>query len=63
MKRTERLLSWIGDSTTCKGCGTKIYWIITKNKKPMPVDPDGEPHFATCPKAADFRKEKNERDN
>jgi len=59
MKKTERLLSWIGDPTVCKGCGAKIYWIVTKNKKPMPIDPDGEPHHATCPKVDDFRR-KNE---
>ena len=58
MKRTERLLRWIGDADVCKGCGAKIYWITTKNKKQMPIDPDGEPHHATCPKVDMFRKKK-----
>lgn len=42
----------------CKGCGAVIYWILTKNKKRMPVDPDGTSHFATCPAAGKFRKDK-----
>jgi len=56
MKKTERLLKLIVDSTACGGCGLKIYWIVTKNGKKMPVNPDGEPHHATCPKVEDFRK-------
>lgn len=59
MKRTERLLRWIGDSDACKGCGRKIYWIVTKNNKMMPIDPDGEPHHATCSHVEEFRKKKN----
>lgn len=55
MKRAERLLRWIGDSAVCKGCSRKIYWIITKNKKKMPIDPDGEPHWATCSCPEKFR--------
>jgi hypothetical protein len=42
----------------CKGCGAKIYWIKTDKGKNMPVDPDGVPHFATCPKVVQFRKVK-----
>lgn len=56
MKKIERLLRWMGDSDVCKGCGAKIYWIKTKRGKNMPIDPDGEPHHATCPKVEDFRK-------
>ena len=40
----------------CRGCLQPIYWIITKTGKRMPVDPDGTSHFATCPKAKEFRK-------
>lgn len=40
----------------CRGCLQPIYWIITKAGKRMPVDPDGTSHFATCPKAASFRR-------
>lgn len=42
----------------CSGCGKDIYWIVTAKGKRMPVDPDGTSHFATCEKAADFRKGK-----
>tara|TARA_Y100000310_G_scaffold100468_1_gene98331 strand:- start:3671 stop:3916 length:246 start_codon:yes stop_codon:yes gene_type:complete len=41
----------------CKGCRAYIRWIFTKNGKRMPVDPDGTPHFATCPKAQQFQKQ------
>ncbi len=55
---------------TCKGCGKTIEWIRTPAGKQMPVDPglvtvvlaDGRvvrghtPHWATCPKAQDFRR-------
>lgn len=57
----------------CKGCGEEIEWIESKKTgKPMPVNPgkvvvvtqDGSvvtgqvPHWATCPRSADFRKKK-----
>jgi hypothetical protein len=41
----------------CKGCFHKIYWIPTRAGKMMAVDPDGLSHFATCPRARQFRKE------
>ena len=55
----------------CRGCGMLVYWIMTTGGKRMPVDcaakhggaiptlttPGvGVSHFATCPKAADFRR-------
>ena len=54
----------------CKGCGEEIEWIETTEGKRMPVNPgkvvvvtqDGKvvtgqvPHWATCPRAEDFRK-------
>ncbi|MGE5585779.1 MAG: hypothetical protein ACM309_09680 [Bacillota bacterium] len=56
--------------TTCKGCGREIKWLRTEAGKQMPVDPepvtvvltDGRvfrgyrPHWATCPKAEQFRR-------
>lgn len=39
----------------CRGCRALIYWIKTSNGKNMPVDVDGTSHFATCPKADQFR--------
>jgi len=41
----------------CKGCGTTIIWVKTNTGKMMPVDTDGTSHFATCPKADDFRRD------
>jgi hypothetical protein len=60
-----------GTKITCKGCNEEIHFINSqKTGKPIPcnlgavtvVTRDGQtvqgfiPHFATCPKAADFRK-------
>jgi hypothetical protein len=47
----------------CRGCNAEIFFVPylrKKDKTPgrMPCDPDGVPHFASCPKANDFRKEK-----
>jgi hypothetical protein len=55
---------------TCKGCGAEIEWMFTENGHKMPVNKpmltvitkDGkviqgqESHFASCPKADDFRR-------
>lgn len=40
----------------CRGCKAEIYWIKTPAGKAMPVDPDGTPHWATCERAADFKR-------
>lgn len=47
----------------CKGCGAGIFWQKTKNGKWMPLDPDGTPHWSTCPKAEEFRRNKQEDNN
>ena len=58
----------------CKGCGAEIEWIETTEGKRIPVNlgkvvvlsQDGKvvtgqvPHWATCPRAADFRKKGTE---
>ena len=45
--------------SVCRGCGAKIYFVPTKKKGvTMPVNEDGETHFATCPKAGEFRRGK-----
>jgi len=44
--------------TECRGCKALIYWIKTAAGKPMPVNADGISHFATCEKAAEFRRKK-----
>lgn len=33
----------------CSSCQRPIYWIVTPNKKRMPVNPDGTSHFGNCP--------------
>lgn len=57
---------------TCKSCGSAIIFISTKGGKMMPcnakrtvvITPQGETisghesHFATCPQAEEFRREK-----
>ena len=57
-------------SSTCHGCQAVIYWIRTPRGKNMPVDTNveggeaptserdgrGVSHFATCPKAKDYRR-------
>ncbi len=40
----------------CRGCDADIVWLRTEAGKLMPIDGDGTPHFATCPKAAQFRR-------
>lgn len=40
----------------CSGCARAIYWVKTAAGKNMPVDPDGTPHWATCPKREAFKK-------
>lgn len=57
------------NATKCKGCGAQIVWFKTTAGKSMPVDAEtvelGDEqldltrhvsHFATCKKAADFRR-------
>lgn len=46
-----------------EACGKEIYFVMTVAKpRGMPVDPDGTPHWATCPGAAKFRGEARARD-
>lgn len=56
--KMRKLLQMIGNASNCKGCSQMIFWVHSKAKNPMPLDPDGMPHFATCPKADRFRKQK-----
>lgn len=34
--------------STCRDCACLIWWDCTANNKWIPVDFDGEVHFATC---------------
>ena len=46
----------------CRGCAEIIEWWVAPSGKKMPMDvhTDGTvlSHFSTCPKAANFRREK-----
>lgn len=47
----------------CRGCGVRILWVETPKGKKMPLNEPNEygeylPHWDSCPKAKDFRKEK-----
>ncbi len=44
-------------SARCKGptCGREIAWVVTEKGKRSPVDPDGTPHWATCPDSKSFK--------
>lgn len=41
----------------CRGCAQTVFWVMTEAGKKMPVDADGQSHFATCPQAQKFRRE------
>jgi hypothetical protein len=50
----------------CRGCGAEIYFVpyirkVDQKSGRMPCDQDGTPHFASCPKADNFRKGKVKR--
>ena len=45
----------------CRGCGARIVWVKTSNDKWTPANLDGTPHWASCPKAAEFKKEKEQK--
>jgi hypothetical protein len=41
----------------CRGCGAMIAWYHTPTGKTIPLDDATfEPHWATCPKADEFRR-------
>jgi len=47
--------------TSCKTCGARMYFIkvgVPPSVRMMPVNEDGQSHFATCPDAEKFRKGK-----
>ena len=54
-----RLLDQVGDPGKCRGCQRDIWWVVHKNGKKAPYTRRGLNHFADCPKAASFRKDKN----
>jgi hypothetical protein len=38
------------------GCGATFYWVTTAAGKNMPVNPDGRPHWGTCPAREQFKR-------
>jgi len=52
------LLKQIGAADHCNGCNRPILWVRHRNGVAAPYDSDGTPHFATCPKADQFRRKK-----
>jgi hypothetical protein len=61
-ERMANLLKVIGEPGRCNGhtnngtCSAPVVWCVTKNMKPIPIDPDGTPHYATCPDRQKFKK-------
>lgn len=49
------------DLGTCRSCGATVRWAETKTGKKMPLDADGTSHFATCPDADQWRKDRDSR--
>jgi hypothetical protein len=45
-----------GQPGFCRGCSVLVLWARTPRGKSTPLDQDGRPHWATCPKAAEFRR-------
>lgn len=43
-------------TTCCRSCGAPIRWTVTATGRRTPVDPDGQPHWATCPHADQHRR-------
>lgn len=33
----------------CRSCGRLIGWDRSKKGKPIPIDPNGQVHFISCP--------------
>jgi hypothetical protein len=53
------LLKQVGEPGTCRACGRPIFWVRHLGKEqPVPYDLDGLNHFASCPRADQFRKKK-----
>ena len=58
-QKMSNLLKLIGNPGQCRGCQAAMWWIQTKAGKAMPLNPDGTPHWGTCPQARSFKKGAN----
>lgn len=60
-RKMSELLKVLGNPGKCgseskPGCGAMIIWVTSKNNRPMPLNPDGVPHWANCPQAREHRR-------
>jgi len=55
------LLRHAGEHRPCLGCQAEIYLIDHKSGARCPYNPDGSPHWATCPDAPRFRRKEEKR--
>lgn len=55
-ERIVKLLDMIGNRAKCKGCGDEIWWVKSKNGRPMPISHDFVCHFTDCSGADKFRR-------
>ena len=56
-QRAATLVKLVGEPGMCRGCGAEIFWVTAfKSGKPIPYDGTGITHFASCPKAGQFRR-------
>lgn len=47
-KDFSKLMDAIGDKAVCKLCGKKIWWVLTKHGKKLPISENMVAHFADC---------------
>lgn len=40
----------------CRSCDAPVQWVKTATGKWTPANPDGSPHWATCPQAKEWKK-------
>lgn len=58
-RRIEALLRVVaGDPRPCKACATPIWFVTTRAGKAAPYSSTGLSHFADCPGAGRFRRER-----
>ena len=45
-------------TAACRSCAAPVLWVITTAGKRAPLDQDGHSHFATCPQADAWPKDR-----
>jgi hypothetical protein len=56
--RIVALLHVMGDARPCRSCGAMITWVATRHGRLAPYTAEGLNHFADCPDAQWFRRQK-----